>query len=96
MTCVKHRDRDGVCAGACGNAVSNEVSKPCLRKRKASDSAECPATKKHRERYCNDPDYRQNKINYAKTKYCSDRNYREKKMNIRIEIFHEEFPFVKV
>ncbi len=36
VTCVKHRDRDSVCAGACGNAGSNEVSKPCLRKRKVS------------------------------------------------------------
>ncbi len=42
VTCVKHRDRDGVCAGACGHAVSNEISKPCLRKRKVSDAAECP------------------------------------------------------
>ncbi len=64
VTCVKHRVRDGVCAGACGYSVSNEVSKPCLRKRKVSDAAECPPNKRHRERYCNDREYRQKRRKY--------------------------------
>ncbi len=80
VTCVKHRDRDDVCAGACGNAVSNVVSKPCLRKRKVSDSVECPPTKRYRERYCNDSEYRQKQLKYEKSKYCNDPDYKQKKI----------------
>ncbi|XP_026098997.1 uncharacterized protein LOC113070050 [Carassius auratus] len=80
VTCVKHRDRDSVCAGACGNVVSNEVSKPCLRKRKVSDAAECCPTKRHRERYHNDSEYRQKQLTYKKSKYGNDPEYRQNKI----------------
>ncbi|XP_026114512.1 uncharacterized protein LOC113092934 isoform X2 [Carassius auratus] len=80
VTCVKHRDRDSVCAGACGNVVSNEVSKPCLRKRKVSDAAECCPTKRHRDRYHNDSEYRQKQLTYKKSKYGNDPEYRQNKI----------------
>ncbi|XP_052393335.1 uncharacterized protein LOC127941915 isoform X1 [Carassius gibelio] len=80
VTCVKHRDRDAVCAGACGNVVSNEVSKPCLRKRKVSDAAECCPTKRHRERYRNVSEYRQKQLKYKKSKYGNDPEYRQNKI----------------
>ncbi|XP_052449040.1 uncharacterized protein LOC128011045 [Carassius gibelio] len=80
VTCVKHRDRDSVCAGACGNVVSNEVSKPCLRKRKVSDAEECCPTKRHRDRYRNDSEYRQKQLKYEKAKYGNDPEYRQNKI----------------
>ncbi len=96
VTCVKHRDRDGVCAGACGHAVSNEVSKPCLRKRKVSDAAECPATKRHRERYCNDSEYRQKQLKYKKSKYCNDPDFRNANRNCSKDYYASNVQFQKL
>ncbi len=96
VTCVKHRDRDGVCAGACGNAVSNEVSKPCLRKRKVSDAAECPPTKRHRERYCNDSEYRQKKLKQLKSRYCNDPDFRKKSRKCSKEYYTSNVLFQKL
>ncbi len=96
VTCVKHRDRDGVCAGACGHAVSNEVSKPCLRKRKVSDAAECPSTKRHRERYCNDSEYRQKQLKYKKAKYGNDPDYRNTNRNCSKDYYASNVQFQKL
>ncbi|XDV25621.1 hypothetical protein PO909_029510 [Leuciscus waleckii] len=77
VTCVKHRDQD-ICAGKCGNATSNEVRMPCLRKRKVSDAAQQNKIDYAKTKYHDDTDYRATVREYSKKKYLQNLDFQER------------------
>ncbi|XP_052421004.1 uncharacterized protein LOC127964736 [Carassius gibelio] len=84
VTCVKHKHQENVCSKACNIQVDDQSTSRNLRKRKLNDTEEYSKSKRERQRYHSDSNFRQKKIENIRTKYCEDSDYRQKKIeNIR-------------
>ncbi|XP_073694460.1 uncharacterized protein [Garra rufa] len=87
-TSLFERDLD-VCSGVCGNAVSNAVSKPCLRKRKANV---CKYSKK---KYLQNMAFKARVCEYSKKKYRQNLAFKARVCKYSIRKYHEDVKFRK-
>ncbi|XP_026112280.1 LOW QUALITY PROTEIN: uncharacterized protein LOC113091073, partial [Carassius auratus] len=64
----------------CNIEVDDQSTSRNLRKRKLNDTEEYSKSKRERQRYHSDSNFRQKKIENIRTKYCEDSDYRQKKI----------------
>ncbi|XP_026120183.1 LOW QUALITY PROTEIN: uncharacterized protein LOC113099530, partial [Carassius auratus] len=65
---------------ACNIEVDDQSTSRNLRKRKLNDTEEYSKSKRERQRYHSDSNFRQKKTENIRTKYCEDSDYRQKKI----------------
>ena len=68
VTCVQHRNAASVCAGTC-QPTNNDGNFRSLRKRKSEAEPENVKTKKERQRYHSDSNYRKRHVEKSKARY---------------------------